>query len=96
MMAVKVVERSFPGKGAAELYGEAEKILRKLGEKYGIACQFDPAARTIVVPEKMGVKGLCTITDGLVRIDLSHGLLGGAVVGQVKSYIEEKLDHIFG
>ena len=40
----------------------------------------------------MGVKGLCTIKDGLVRVELSHGLLGGAVVGQVKSYIEEKLD----
>ena len=94
-MATKTIERAYPGKNAGELYAEAEKILRRLGEKYGITCQFDPAARSIVVPEKMGVKGLCTIKDGLVRVELSHGLLGGAVVGQVKSYIEEKLDHIF-
>jgi hypothetical protein len=94
-MAVKVVERSFPGKGAAELYGEAEKILRQLGEKYGIACQFDPAARTIVVPEKMGVKGLCTIGEGTIRIELTHGLMGGAVVGAVQGYIDEKLKTIF-
>ena len=94
-MAVKTIERAYPGKSAGELYGEAEKILGRLGDKYGIACQFDPAARTIVVPEKMGLKGLCTISDGLVRIELTHGLLGGAVVGKVKSYIEEKLDGIF-
>jgi putative polyhydroxyalkanoate system protein len=96
MMAVKKIERAYPGKSASELYGEAEKILRRLGEKYGIACQFDAAGRTIVVPEKMGVKGVCTISDGLVRVELTHGLLGGAVVGQVKSYIEQKLDGIFG
>jgi putative polyhydroxyalkanoate system protein len=94
-MAVKTIERSFPGKSAAELYGEAEKILRKLGEKYGIACQFDPAGKTIVVPETMGVKGLCTIADGQLRIELTHGLLGGALVGTVKGYIEEKLATLF-
>lgn len=94
-MATKSIERAYPGKSADALYVEAEKILRRLGEKYGIACQFDAAARTIVVPEKMGVKGLCTIRDGVVRVELSHGLLGGAVVGQVKSYIEGKLDGLF-
>ena len=94
-MAMKTIERTYPGKNASELYGEAEKILRRLGEKYGIACQFDAAGQTIVVPEKMGVKGLCTISDGLVRVELTHGLLGAAVVGQIKSYIEEKLDGIF-
>jgi putative polyhydroxyalkanoate system protein len=94
-MAVKTVERTFPGKSAVELYGEAEKILQKLGEKYGIACQFDPAGKKIVVPETMGVKGLCTISDGQIRVELTHGLLGGALVGTVKSYIEEKLGTIF-
>ncbi len=94
-MAVKTIERAFPGKSADQLYGEAEKILRALGKEYGIACQFDAAARTIVVPEKMGVKGLCTIGDGLIRIDLTHGLVGGAVVGSVKGYIERKLGTLF-
>jgi hypothetical protein len=90
-MTVKTIERAFPGKSADQLYGEAERILRRLGEKYGIACTFDPAAKTIVVPEKMGVKGLCTISEGRIRIDLTHGLLGGALVGSVQRYIEEKL-----
>ena len=94
-MAVKNIERAYPGKSADQLYGEAEKILRKLGEKYGIACQFDAAKRTIVVPEKLGVKGLCTIRDGLVRVELTHGLLATPVATQVKSFIERKLDGIF-
>ena len=47
-MAVKSIERAYPGKSADQLYGEAEKILRRLGEKYGIACQYDAAKRTIV------------------------------------------------
>jgi len=94
-MATKVIERAYPGKSASELYGEAEKILRRLGEKHGIACQFDPARQVIVVPEKLGVKGLCTVGDGQVRLELSYGLLGGAVVGPLKSYIEEKLDGLF-
>jgi len=94
-MAVKTIERAFPGKSAVELYGEAEKILQKLGEKYGIACQFDPAGRRIVVPEMMGLKGLCTVSEGLIRVELTHGLMGGALVGTVKSYVEEKLGKIF-
>jgi hypothetical protein len=94
-MAVKIVERSFPGKSAAELYGVAEKLLRQLGEKYGIACQFDAAARRITVPEKMGVKGLCTVGEGTIRIELTHGLMGAAVVGAVQGYVEQKLGTIF-
>jgi putative polyhydroxyalkanoate system protein len=94
-MAMKTIERSFPGRSAEELYAEVEKVLRRMGEKYGIACQFDSAARQVVVPEKMGVKGLCTVSDGKVAVALEHGLLGGAVVGTVKSYIEEKLDRLF-
>jgi hypothetical protein len=94
-MAVKTIERSFPGRSAVELYGEAEKMLRKLGEKYGITCQFDPAGKRIVVPETMGLKGLCTVSEGLVRIDLTHGLMGGALVGTVKGYVEEKLGTLF-
>ena len=94
-MAVKTIERTYPGKGADQLYAEAEKILRKLGERYGIACQFDPTGRKIVVPEKMGVKGLCTASDGKIRIELTHGLLGGALVGTVMGTIEEKLEKLF-
>ncbi len=94
-MAVKVIERTYPGKSADQLYGEADKILRRLGEKHGIACQFDPAGRKIVVPEMMGVKGLCTTSDGRIRIELTHGLLGGALVGTVMSAIEEKLEKLF-
>jgi hypothetical protein len=94
-MAVKTIERHFPGKTADQLYVEAERILRHMGEKHGITCQYDAAARRIVVPEKMGLKGLCTIGEGLIRVELTHGLLGGALVGTVKGYIEEKLDGIF-
>jgi putative polyhydroxyalkanoate system protein len=94
-MAVKIVERSFPGKSAAELYGEAEKILRKLGEKYGITCRFDPAGKRIEVPEKMGLKGLCTVGEGVIRVELTHGLMGAALVGTVTGYVEEKLESLF-
>jgi len=95
-MATKTIERAFPGKKADEIYGEVEKVLRHMGEKYGLSCQFDARKKQIVVPEKMGVKGLCTIADGHARIELHHGLMGGAVVGTVKSYIEQKLDGLFG
>jgi putative polyhydroxyalkanoate system protein len=94
-MAVKTIERAFPGKSAAELYVEAEKILRRLGEKYGITCQFDPDGKRIVVPEKMGLKGICTVGEGLIRVELTHGLMGGALVGTVKGYVEEKLGSLF-
>jgi len=94
-MATKTIERAFPGKKADQIYGEVEKVLRRMGEKYGITCEFHPARNQIVVPEKMGVKGLCTIADGHARIELHHGLMGGAVVGTVKSYIEQKLDKLF-
>jgi hypothetical protein len=43
----------------------------------------------------MGVKGLCTISDGQIRVDLTHGLLGGALVGTVMGYIEAKLEKLF-
>jgi len=94
-MATKTIERAFPGKKADEIYGRVEKVLRHMGEKYGIACEFDPGRKQIVVPEKMGVKGLCTIADGHARIELHHGMMGTAVVGTVKSYIEQKLDGLF-
>jgi putative polyhydroxyalkanoate system protein len=94
-MAVKIVERAYPGKSAVELYAEAEKILRKLGEKYGVACRFDPDAKRIEVPEKMGLKGLCTVGEGVIRVELTHGLMGGALVGTVKGYVEEKLGTLF-
>ncbi len=94
-MATKTIERAFPGKSADQIYGEVEKVLRRMGEKYGIACEFDAGKRQIVVPEKMGVKGLCTIADGHAKVELHHGLMGGAVVGTVKSYIEQKLDGLF-
>ena len=94
-MATKTIERAFPGKSADELYAAAEKILKRMGEKYGIACQFDAAGKKITVPEKMGVKGLCTVAEGQVKVELHHGLLGTAVVGTVKDYIEQKLDRLF-
>jgi len=94
-MAVKTIERAYPGRSAAELYVEAEKILRRLGEKHGLACTFDPAARRIVVPERMGLKGLCSVSDGLIRVELTHGLLGAALVGTVRGYIDDKLDKLF-
>jgi hypothetical protein len=94
-MAKRIIEQAYPGKSADQLYAEAEKILRRLGEKYGITCQFDPAARQVVVPEKMGLKGLCSVSDGLIRIELTHGLLGGALVGTVEDYVESKLEKLF-
>jgi hypothetical protein len=94
-MATKTIERAFPGKKADEIYREVEKVLRRMGEKYGISCEYDAKKRQIVVPEKLGVKGLCTIADGHAKIELHHGLVGGAVVGTVKSYIEQKLNGLF-
>lgn len=94
-MATRIIEQGYPGKTADQLWVEAEKILRRLGEKYGIACQFDAAGRRVVVPEKMGLKGLCSVSDGKIRIELTHGLLGGALVGTVEDYVEEKLDKLF-
>jgi len=94
-MATKTIEKSFPGKKADELYVAVEVVIRKLGQKFDIQCQYDPAGKCIVVPEKMGVKGLCTVEDGKVKVALEHGLSGGFVVGTVKSYIEEKLEKLF-
>ncbi len=93
-MATKVIEKSFPGKKADELYVALEIAIRKLGKKFDIQCQYDAARRRIVVPEKLGVKGLCTVEDGRVKVALEHGLMGIAVVGTVKSYIEEKLEKL--
>lgn len=94
-MATTTIERTYPGKSADELYAEAEKILRRMGEKYGITCQFDPAGRRITVPEKMNLKGICTVQDGSVKVELSYGLLGKALIGTVQGYIEHKLDGLF-
>ncbi|MBK9516353.1 MAG: polyhydroxyalkanoic acid system family protein [Anaeromyxobacter sp.] len=94
-MATKTISAAFPGKKADVLYVEVEKVIRRLGEKFGIQCQYDAARRCIVVPEKMGVKGLCTVTDGQVKVDLEHGMMGTLVANQVKSYVEEKLGKLF-
>ena len=94
-MARKTIERAFPGKSAEAIYVEVERMIRAVGQKYGFQCHYDAAARRIVVPETMGVKGLCTVAEGRVQIDLEHGLLGTAVAGPVKSYIEEKLAKLF-
>ena len=94
-MAKKTIEKSFPGKSADVLYAEVEKVIQGLGKKYGIACKFDPAKRRILVPETMGVSGHCAVTDGHVTVDLEHGLMGTAVVGTVKGYIEAKLAKLF-
>jgi putative polyhydroxyalkanoate system protein len=93
-MATKVIEKAFPGKKADELYVAVEVVIRKMGQKFGIQCQYDADKKVIVVPEKMGVKGLCTVEDGRVKVSLEHGLMGTAVVGTVKSYIEEKLERL--
>ena len=94
-MPTKIIEQAFPGKKADELYVAVEVVIRKLGQKFDIQCQYDAAKRCIVVPEKMGVKGLCTVEDGRVKVALEHGLMGTAVVGTVKTYIEEKLGKLF-
>jgi putative polyhydroxyalkanoate system protein len=94
-MPTKVIEKAFPGKKADELYVAVEGVIQKLGKKFDIQCQYDAARRCIVVPEKMGVKGLCTVEDGKVKVSLEHGLMGTAVVGTVKGYIEEKLEKLF-
>lgn len=95
-MPTKTIQKAFPGKKADELYVAVEVVIRKLGQKFDIQCQYDATRRSIVVPEKMGVKGLCTVEDGQVTVALEHGLMGTAVVGTVKSYIEEKLEKLFG
>ncbi len=94
-MPTKTIEKAFPGKKADELYVAVEGVIRKLGQKFDIQCTYDQARRCIVVPEKMGVKGLCTVEDGKVKVALEHGLLGTAVVTTVKTYIEEKLEKLF-
>jgi len=94
-MAKKTIERAFPGKSAEVLYGEVEKIIQGLGKKYGITCTYDPKKRRILVPETMGVSGHCSVRDGHVTVDLEHGLMGTAVVGTVKGYIEDKLGKLF-
>jgi putative polyhydroxyalkanoate system protein len=94
-MAKKTIERHYPGKSAQAIYLEVEKVIRAVGQKYGIQCQYDATARRIVVPETMGVKGLCVVIDERVQVDLEHGLMGTAVAGPVKSYIEEKLKLLF-
>jgi Putative polyhydroxyalkanoic acid system protein (PHA_gran_rgn) len=95
MMAKKTIEKAFPGKSADVLYVEVERIIQGLGKKYGITCAYDPVKRRIVVPETMGVSGLCAVHDGRVTVDLEHGLMGTAVVGTVKGYIEDKLGKLF-
>lgn len=94
-MPTKTIEKAFPGKKADELYAAVEVVIRKLGQKFDIQCTYDAQGKRIVVPEKMGVKGLCTVEDGRVKVALEHGLMGTAVVGTVKSYIEEKLEKLF-
>lgn len=94
-MARKTIEKAYPGKSADVLYVEVEKVIQGLGRKYGITCTYDAKKRHIVVPETMGVSGKCAVTDGKVVVDLEHGLMGTAVVGTVKSYIEEKLGKLF-
>ena len=94
-MGKKTIEKSFPGKSADVLYAEVEKVIQGLGKKYGITCKFEPAKHRILVPETMGVSGHCAVTDGRVTVDLEHGLMGTAVVGTVKGYIEAKLAKLF-
>jgi hypothetical protein len=94
-MATKTIERKYPGKSADEIYAAVEQVLRRMGEKYGIECQFHAARYTIEVPEKLGVKGHCVVKDGHAKIELHHGLMGGAIVGKVRGYVEEKLDKLF-
>ena len=67
-MPTKTIEKAFPGKKADELYVAVEVVIKKLGQKFDIQCTYDQARRCIVVPEKMGVKGLCTVEDGKVKV----------------------------
>jgi hypothetical protein len=94
-MAKKTIERTYPGKSADAIYLEVEKVIQAVGQKYGIKCHCDAATRRIVVPETMGMKGLCVVAEGRVQVDIEHGLLGTAVAGPVRSYIEEKLGKLF-
>jgi len=94
-MAKTSIVRDFPGRAAPELYGEVEKVIQRLAEKYGLECVYDPSRQAIEVKEKLGVKGQCAVRDGHVAIELSHGMLGGMVAGQVKAYVEQKLDKLF-
>jgi Putative polyhydroxyalkanoic acid system protein (PHA_gran_rgn) len=91
----KTLEQRYPGKSAAEIYGKLEKVLRAVSKKYGVTCEFDQDRQTIAVPERMGISGLCTATDGEARVVMKYGLLGGALAGPVEDYIEREMKKLF-
>lgn len=94
-MATKTIERSYPGKSAAEIYAAVEKVIGRLGDKFGLKCSYDAGTRRITAQGPLGISGECRIQDGKAVLDLSHGLAGGMVVGQVKSTVEKELDRLF-
>ncbi len=94
-MATKTIERSFPGRGADEIYAAVEALVRKMAAKLSLECAYDPAARHITARGPLGISADCRVEDGHARLDLTHGLTGALVAGQARSIIEEKLDGLF-
>jgi hypothetical protein len=94
-VGTKTIEHEYPGKSAAQVYAELEKVIGSLSERFGLTCGYDPASRTITVPEKMGVSGSCQAADGRAKVVLTYGLLGSAVAGKVQAYIESKMVKLF-
>jgi hypothetical protein len=91
----KTIEREFPGKSAAQIYAELEKVIRGLSSKFGLRCDYDPAHQRITVPEKLGVSGTCRASDGKASVTLSHGLLGGPIAAKAQDYIEREMKKLF-
>jgi hypothetical protein len=91
----RTIEREFPGKSAAQIYAELEKVIRGLSAKFGLSCDYDPARQVITVPEKLGVSGTCRATDGRASVTLSHGFLGGAIASKAEAYIDREMQKLF-
>lgn len=95
-MPTTSIVRQYPGRGATELFGALGQVFHRMAQDYGLDCVHDPDGKVIEVKEKLGVRGRCAVRDGQVAVELSHGLLGGVLAGQVKRKVEQELDGLFG
>ena len=90
-----LINRKFPGKSAAEIFEQVDKVMEGIAQRHSLDYRRDPGKKTGEV-QKLGATGRYVVSDGEVNVELKFPMLvPGSMRRKVEEDIERKLDGLF-
>lgn len=94
-MANQKIERSYPGKSAAEIFERTSRTVEELAGRYSLKHQPDPAKLTGKV-SRTGAEGRYRVEGERLTLELEFGfLIPGVLRQKVQDEITGRLDRLF-